>query len=435
MMVVLAVIILAVMTAANVKLGRSILYPPAEFCAVWTVLLSLLLLCGDRFFSISPLTVLIYVAGAAGFCVGGILGSGGGGSHTATSHELSERVHRAIKKTLVTVGLALVALWPFYWSYLKSMAGRSTLENFWWAMRDETILQGEKPGFKSAPAFVFDNLSMIALFAALTAVAQQGKGGARKWLAAFLIVVALAYHLATASRSGAMLIVMGSIGITLMRGRSSLLRMAMIAVLGFSIAYVPTAIVLAKGGDPDEGVLKNVPIVWDGIILYAAGGMVAFDQYVSNPDAVTPNWGIERAVLLIANRLGADFSVPSLHAGFVPVAPDRRTNVYTAYFAYYPSFGTAGCAIILLIIGFWTTRWYRRARAGDSVAVILSGMAFLQISMTGFNEGFILGLNMWIKAALFGMLIYRGIPRLLGEGRNWSGSVAATGGADSWPSR
>lgn len=422
MMVALAVIILAVMTAANVKLGRSILYPPAQFCAVWTALLSLLLLCGDRFYSISPATVLILVVGAAGFCFGGILGSGSGASHTAGSHELSERVHRAIRKTLVMAGLALVALWPLYWNYLKSMAQRSTIENFWWAMREATIMEGEKPGFKSASALFFDNLSMLAIFAALTAVAQQGKGGARKWHAAFLMVIALAYHLPTASRSGAMLIVMGAIGITLIRGRSSLRRMAAVAVVGFSIAYVPMAVMLEKGGDPDEGVLKNVPIVWNGVLLYAAGGIVAFDQYVSNPDAVTPNWWIERSILLIANRMGADFNVPSLNSGFVAVAPGRRTNVYTAYFAYYPSFGMAGCAVICFIIGFWTTRWYRRARAGDSIAVILSGMAFLQISMTGFNEGFILGLNMWIKAALFAMLIYRGIPRLLGEGRNWPGS-------------
>jgi len=183
------------------------------------------------------------------------------------------------------VGLALVALWPLYWNYLKSMAERSTIENFWLAMRDGTVMEGEKHGFKSASAFIFDNLSMIALFAALTAVAQQGKGGARKWHAAFLIVIGLAYQLATASRSGAMLIVMGAIGITLIRGRSSLLRMATVAVVGFLIAYVPAAVMMEKGGDPDEGILKNVPIVWNGFLLYAAGGVVAFDQYVSNPDA------------------------------------------------------------------------------------------------------------------------------------------------------
>ena len=429
MLLLAAILGLAVMTGINLRVGRSILYPPALFCAVWSTLLAALLLCGDKFFPVSAQALMIYLAGAAAFSIGGALRGVSGGLVPAPRRGARSNESRILRRWLVLMCAALVVCFPFYWEYLKAIAATVRMADFWWAMRAGTIAQGELSGAKDASALFYDNLAILAIFAALTAVAHQGENRIRRWHAVALITLGLAYNLATASRSGGMLLVVAAVGITLIRGRSFRFRTVLILTLGFCIVFVPAAVLMKKGGDPNGGFLDNVVSISDMVILYAVGPIVAFDMYLQSPASVDATWTIYRVYLQTMNRLGANVTVPSLHTGYVMVAPGKFTNVYTFYFSYFPSFGILGVVILTAVIGYGLAALYSSARTGRRTAVFFYGIGFYQICVTGFNEGFLLGANMWLKAALYCFFLYRILPLMRRrESSNWIGGPFALEG-------
>src|SRR5690349_902937 len=57
----------------NRYIGKTLLYPPAMLCGLWTFLLAALTLCGTYFYSISAETLTVYLVGAISFTLGGVL--------------------------------------------------------------------------------------------------------------------------------------------------------------------------------------------------------------------------------------------------------------------------------------------------------------------------------------------------------------------------
>lgn len=108
--------------------------------------------------------------------------------------------------------------------------------------------------------------------------------------------------------------------------------------------------------------------------VYTLGGLVAFDQTLQHPGRVEPVWGISRIFVQAFNKLGGRLEVPSQHAQNTDVTPDENTNVYTCYSPIYGDFGWLGVLPLPMIVGWVFSSTYYLARAGEPVALLLSGL-------------------------------------------------------------
>jgi oligosaccharide repeat unit polymerase len=131
---------------------------------------------------------------------------------------------------------------------------------------------------------------------------------------------------------------------------------------------------------------------------------------VQYPASVAPVWNMWRVFQLTANKFGASFDVPSIHAQYTDISNDYNNNVYTIYFSYYPDYGLVGVCVVMAILGAVVTAIYHKAIRGNPRAVVLYAFVFSGIVLSGFSEYFFLGANFWFKAILYTMLAYRFLP-------------------------
>jgi oligosaccharide repeat unit polymerase len=399
-------VIIALLLVLNLYLGRSFLYPPSQFSLLWTVLIGLSMFIGGLLFPLSVHAVCIYCVGAIAFSAGGAFRLAVG-RHTPQSAQPGEEVIEPyyIYWPLTAALIILVFLLPVYWRYMISIADPQ-ISNIWWGIRAGVIAMSEMQGPKPWQQTLFDNITVITILLALTAAAHYGERGFSRWIAAGLIIVATAYNLATASRAGASVVVLGALGIGLLRRRRISWRLLFVGFLGVLVMYVPLTILRAKGGNIAELAADDMRLLRDIGLLYTVGPLIAFDSYLQDPAMLSRTWSISYFFLQTASRFGLDVNAPSTHMGYVAVGPLGNTNVYTMYFAYYPEFGFSGVILLTALVGYCSVWLYQAAQSCCDYLLILFGISFHEVCKTGFSEGFFLGLNMWIKAAGYCVVIY-----------------------------
>jgi oligosaccharide repeat unit polymerase len=403
--------ILAFLALLNYRLGGSVLYPPAQFALIWAVLLGASLFTAGSIFPLSVNAVTVFAVGAVAFSAGGALRLAiEQRTPSRETHPAERPIGRAVAVLLPAGLAALVALFPVFWQYLLSLAD-PRFDNFWWAIRSGVIAAAEVQGQKPWQQVLLDNITVAAVLLALTAMAHYGERGTSRLVALALVLVATIYGFATGSRAGGAMVLLGSLGIRMLRGRVSW-RHAVAGLALVAAMYVPlTLLRAAKGGDVLSMAGDDMRVVGDTGLLYTVGPLAAFDAYLASPSTLTDTWSIWYFFQHAANRLGFDVVAPSTHMGYVVVGPQGATNVYTMYFAYYPEFGMAGVIVLSALVGFVLVWLYRAAGARGGCLLILYGLAFNEICKSGFNEGFFVGLNMWLKAGAYCLAIY-GLQRI-----------------------
>jgi oligosaccharide repeat unit polymerase len=173
------------------------------------------------------------------------------------------------------------------------------------------------------------------------------------------------------------------------------------------VLFAIVAVVLGKGRtNPSASLSENIAPAVEIVEWYTLGGVVAFDRIVQNPSGIRSSWSISRFFLLTANKLGASFEVPSLHAEYTMISPSMKTNVYTMYFSYFQDYGWAGIVLLPYVLGYTLTWVYRNARGGSRAALVLYGLMFSGILLSGFNEEFFLALNTLLKGVVVVWLVF-----------------------------
>ncbi len=407
-----AIAALALLAAINRHIGRTFLYPPAMFAATWAAFLTLLWSAGDRFFPVSNATLLLFLTGAIAVSVGGMLtlywNHLSPRSRVAPASEASAVAGRRLTWLLIALALAL----PVFARYIRELVigARGT---FWVALREQMVLSYEEQG----RFHVLDNLVYLAAIAAMVACWEEDgsrKGRIRMYAA---VVLALTYQVATAGRGGAVALLITLFAIRwLKRGKPSwtaiVVSTALVLVLFFSLAwFLRKGDIVAK-----DTVMDNAGALYDGFLLYAVGPIVAFDQATQHPGTVAPTQSLSRPFLEIANKFGARYDVPSIHAEFVMVGRIGNTNAYSMYFSYVPDFGVAGSFVLLVVIGMLTTWVFLQANRWRPVAVMLFGYFAASIALSPYAEYFYVALNFIAKIALVSFLLYfrpRRVPHAL----------------------
>jgi oligosaccharide repeat unit polymerase len=405
----ITILLLAGLAAINYRVSRSVLYPPALFALTWTILLALLLAAGDMYYPISPPTMIVYLAGVAAFSVGAFFSTH---FFTQALAGSAPRVSRRPGGLILTGGLILlVAVLPLYWDYIQNLAAAAASGDFWRTVRQESIAQGDDWSLKTLVTLVWEACSVLAVLLAVTAVAENKGSRFSRIRMILLIAIALLYGMMAGMSGGAVSLALGLIGIDAIRHGGLRTR---IIVIGLTVALVSFALVaafLSKGNTETSASLsENVSSTVDLVGVYVLGGVVAFDAVVQYPASITPVWSMWRVFQLTANKFGASFDVPPIHAEYTDISDDYNGNVYTMYFSYYPDYGLVGVCVIMLILGAVVTVIYHKAVHGNPRAVVLYAFVFSGIVLSGFSEYFFLAANFWFKAILYTMLAYRFLP-------------------------
>jgi oligosaccharide repeat unit polymerase len=408
-MIFLVVVGLVVLTATNRYIGKSMLFPSALFSGLWAIFLFGLYLSGRMFYPVASDTLLFYLWGACAFTVGAI-------GTVLLSPILTETVAfsppstirmRVINRMLDVLAVSLLLVLPIYWQRIQEIAGESSIvSNFWVAARQQLIEYAQDDGTRKIS--LLDNCQVLSVLIALAMYLQDDGTLGRRIRTWSAVLLSLAYDLMTAARADAVILLLSLLGVSWIRTRRvNWKQLAVICVL-FVFVFTSMAILLEKGFTRRNAtLLENLPTLVEGFQEYALGGIVAFDRVFHDPQKIPAVWSIDRVFVQAANKLGANFSLPSLRASFVDVGPEIDTNVYTSYFAYFPHFGLIGTSLILLFLGSVTTRVFWAAHSGDPVAQLIYGILFSGIVLSGYGEYFFMNLNFLAKALLFGYFLYK----------------------------
>lgn len=410
-------IVLGLLALVNRRVGASWLYPPAIFAAVWCALLLGLTISGSVFYAVSEATYCVYLIGAICFSAGGFLPilrmpDAKSLRRLRTRSTSNRAAMNAVKAAVV----ALVVCFPWYWSFLQDLGMTSGYNNIWIAVRARIVALSDTQWTEPAARWdsvLFSNLVTFAGLLALIAVVEEGTTKRERLLVKIQVLIALIYTVLTASTAGAASLLGGILGIrSLKKGRLRLSE-AILTLTVFLLVFATIAVILGKGRiKPSASFSDNIGPATEVVEWYTFGGLVAFDRVVQDPSSITASWSVSRFFLLTANKLGATFDVPSLNAEYTAIASGMSTNVYTMYFSYFRDYGWLGIVIFPGVLGLVLTWIYSRAKAGSREAMLLYGMTFSGIVLSGFNEGFFLALNTLLKGSVVAWLLFS-FPRRL----------------------
>ena len=394
---------LAILAAINARLAGSFKYPPALLSGWWALLLLALACSGDAFFPISGGTLAIYISGPCMVSLGGAVALALSGNRL--SHRLVRNAWECRQNVLTISVLVLGALFPVLWSRIGEISAASGVRDFWVGVRLQTMREG--PGAVSLGAFDY-----LIFFSTMTALVSfqdclsRRKGRLR---AVAAILLGLAYHVVTASRLGALLLIAGLVGIALLNGRSVWRPLAAGALAGVFV-FAAVALALNKGVGTGGGMLDRTLSLSRSFRLYALGGLVAFQSALDGSVNTQASQGrTYRAVFAAARASGSDVEMPQLVSVYAETP--TPTNVYTFYYPYLTDFGKIGMALPLCLAGLLFSSVYLGAAKGSRLLTAGYGIVFAYIILSSADEYLFSLLSMNCQAALHLLLLYRRTPR------------------------
>jgi oligosaccharide repeat unit polymerase len=401
----------ALLLSINLRVTKSTLSPPVLFAGVWLISLIALFLSGDTFFDISLKTLSVYLIGALFFSIGAILGQSSEGPRALPAlvpirqRNLQQSYHYLFLDAIL---LLLLAGLPFYWRYIQEQFGVSGGQLILAQIRMQAVqLSGKAQSFN-----LINNFPVIATFVAAVLYYDNDGTAPKRWRFYLAFILAAVYGSMEGSKKPIAVLMLTIFFIASIRERRihvfKALTVLCIGVVVFSAGL--TVVNFAYMRTPlNMDTLGTTLAVDEG---YWLGSLVAFNQIVADRAAIESTQRVDRFFLETANSLGANYYVPSLHAAYTDISTAQNTNTYTIYFTYYKDYGWLGTAAFMFFIGFVAGSIYNKAKHGDPVPVLIYAMVATTILFSIQSEGFLTGLNGYIKAFLFFIFIYKVLPLL-----------------------
>lgn len=399
------VALLALLALAAWSIGRSILFPPALYCAMWCFTLGGLVLCGPRFLPVSEYACLIYLVGAASFVSGGLICVSCW--RAGVEKRASRQTPPAARVLLDVILLLLILLYPYFLHLAIELAGTSNPIAMLGYIRTVS-LENEA----ASPFGPLANLTVLAPLVAFAMAYESDGSFSRRVRLVLSIVVALAYSVLTGTKGGALLLV-AVFFVTQLRMRRIRVKSAVVAValvVGFFSAGL-LAINMGGRTHKDTGLIASE--IGGELLNYWLSSPVAFSKIAEKPDSLPSSESIGRFFLQTGNSLGMRNSIPSINSEYTTVEADgEHSNTYTIYFSYFKDYGWGGTVLLLASLGAFLTWAWRRAMAGGPLAVILYANFCTAVMQSIYSENFFLTINFYLKATAFCLLIYRILPAL-----------------------
>ena len=394
---------LAILAVINVRVSGSLRYPPALFAGWWALLLAGLACSGDAFFPISARTLAVYIFGPC------VMSLGGAAALFSSGRRIPGQAPRKsweCRQGLLTGAVVLLAaLFPALWYRIRDIGAASGVRDFWVGVRLQTMQEGSA----GASLGVFDYLIFFSTVVALVAVQDCLRRRTGRLRATAAVMLGLAWHLVTASRLGALVLIAGVVGIALVESRS-VVRPLAAGALAAAMVFAAVALALNKGGGPGGSVSDRAGALTRSFQLYALGGLVAFQSALEGSTIPAGSEGRTYRVLFVAARAaGRDVELPQLVSQYANTP--SPTNVYTFYYPYLTDFGKLGMALPVFVAG-WLFSWiYMGAARGAGLFVAAYGIVFGYIVLSSADEYLFSLLSMNCQAVVHLLLLYRR-PRL-----------------------
>jgi oligosaccharide repeat unit polymerase len=397
-MVPVTVLAIALLAFANYRIGgKAAFYPPVIFCFVWIAALMLCWISGDFFYPLSAETLAIYLCGCVAFSIGSWLVLLLPRRTAMQPDEISKTSNHILT---VLVALVVIAA-PFCYRWLMDFASGPGEGGYLRAVY--TILSQDANQRDSRVSLVL-NIVSFSNVVALCAFFERDRGKKRAVIA---VVAAFVLNVMTGGRTGFTTLILALVCIDWLKTRRMRWKMIVAAFIVFLVASSAVAIYVQKGdARADASLVENAKPVAELFVYYGAGALVAFDQFVRDPNVVPVNWSIDRFFLQTLNKFGAHFDVPEVNAAFVTIGPTTPPqNIYTLYFAYW-DLGKPGMIVLVVAIGFVITWFYQRAIAGEATASMLYSVLFAGVFLSTLFEPFFLNLNALSKLYVICWLLY-----------------------------
>lgn len=397
-----------VLLRLNQLVFRSLMAPTTLFIVIWTGALAGIALSGDLFLPISSQALLIYLVGATAFTLGGVF-AGQATYRSERGPKVATNVDRRRYCRLILDFLLVVTICglPFYAHYMLDPVGGFANPNAIWEIRQRTV---ESSGLATTFNIV-NNLSVLSRFVVFGMFFENDGSRSSKLRAYFSLVPAFAYGILSGSKAPVIIVLLTAMFLSWIKsGHLSVrkvLTTAIISLASFSVGllYINYAYVnFSSASDAGSRVALSV-------MHYTLGGPVAFDRIAHDPNSMPSTQNPNRFFLETANSLGGHFETPGLHAEYTDIsggAIDTDTNVYTIYFSYYKDYGWPGTVGLMMFVGFCLTLLYSAALRSCPVSSVLWAMTSVATFSSIFAEHYFLGLNEYIKAAIFFTALYHG---------------------------
>lgn len=406
----------ALLLLLNWAIGRSLLYPGVVLAGIWMLELITQVCSVGILYPISWYALAIFVVGGVAFTAGAVLGNGGFRRAPVTvAVPVDYRSDRIILWTFAAVLLLGVPV------FLNEIGTFTSARLFSPAYFQQVRVGLLNQAATSSRAPLVDNLVVLSSIVALIAYAVTDAARRCRLLVGGLVALAIFYNLLTASKAGAVALVVALFAIHIVLRRRVPIRFLLISLTGVLALFGVVTVGRIEALGQNLSWQQSVAMTWQLFLSYFSVSPVGFSVYLANPASVPAVWSPWRFFMITANYFHHYFTVPNLNAQFVDVGPGLSYNTYTAYFSYYAAYGMIGVLAFMAAIGAAAAWIFRRAQAGAMVWVVLYGTVFNGLLDTTFNESLLLALNYMIKlvfVAGFVLLMrrvrlrrFRGLPR------------------------
>jgi oligosaccharide repeat unit polymerase len=394
----LGALALAMLGWVNFWFGGSVRYPPALFSFWWALLLAALWCSGDAFLPISASTVAIYMLGPCAMTAGGVIAAVWSGRESG--HTFKVRKWECREGVLTTSTVLLAFAFPVFWYRIGELSAMSGVRDFWVGVRLQTM----HPDRSGNTLGIFEYLIFFSTMLALAAF-ENSQVRNRGWLRALAaVILSLLYHLVTASRLGALMLIAGLVGIAVLHNRRIVTPLLIGAVAVIPV-FVSVAVALNKGTERGGDIQSNTVSLARSFQLYALGGLVAFDAAADGRIAQENRGRTYRSLYTVVRAAGYDIDVPALPSEYTYTP--TPTNVYTLYYPYLLDFGRMGVVILLCGFGALFSHVYFSARSAAGPFTVAYALMFAYVLLSSADEYLFSLASMNCQAALYLLLLYR----------------------------
>lgn len=390
----------AVLLAMNWAIGRSLVYPGVALSGIWLLEFVVQIFARGVLYPVTWEALTIFVVGAVCFTAGAVIGNGG--LHRVPPRSRLSADYRSDRAILWIFVVILIIGVPLYLDQVRAFTSATLFSPVFFVQVRQGFLQ-QAATLNRAP--LVDNLVVLSSIAALVAYAMTDGARRSRVLVWGLVILAVFYNLLTASKAGAVTLVVALFAMHVVLRRRVPVRFLLLAFVAVLVLFGMVTVGRVEASGQHLTLLQSVAATWNEFLVYFSGGPVGFSIYLDHPDLVPAVWSPWRFFERSANYFGHYFDVPNPNAQFVDVGPGIPLNVYTAYFSYYPVYGLSGVVGFMLGLGWLSASIYRRALSGSLVWLVVYGVVFSGILMTIFSESLLSSLNFVIKLALIALII------------------------------
>jgi oligosaccharide repeat unit polymerase len=411
------ILALSILLAILYKMSGDFLFPPVIFTAVWLSSMIGVLLSWGSYYEIECTAYVVYLVGAISFSIGGALvfllrrGNINGRTANLADHTYNNHsIHCALDIGLIVVIVGL----PLYWREMSTLVSGATDSSLLFNIRQKMVELADERTTLS----VVRNCEILSILVSIAMAYEMDGTRSRRWRTVIAVAVTFMYGVISATKMSLITIILYVFFVYSIKRKHVNVRTLLTISLICIIVFVAGMLAINYSYMSFASTTDMLAFLFGRMVgAWWLGGIVAFSQIAETPNIIISTQPIYRFFLETARSLGMNVYVPPKHAEYLNFSPYADTNAYTIYFCYFKDYGWAGMVILMLFLGAALVILYRKALRGGPVAVQFYAMMCGALVLSFVTEHFFLGLNFYLKAAIFYYVLYKIVPALYSSRR------------------